>query len=167
MTRILIFLLLVGCASFRKETPVNKKIYKRTSKSRQHVDKGLRFYLKKEISKAGTFSQASEGDVTTEFYRRPKSESVFTSEKGELRTEVEKMEEGKTLTRTWQNGKITTLTLSGKKSVTMVILDEQGNFVQKIVTRAGKPEPRCWEYEGKKVFTLKKEDCLELLSGFD
>ncbi len=167
MTRTLILLLLIGCSSLRKDPPVIKKTYKKTTKTRAQVDKGIIFYLKKEIPRTGTLSQTSEGDVTKEFYRREKSESIFTLEKGELRTEVEKMEDGKMLTRTWQDGKNTTLTLTEKTSTTMVILDGDGNFVQKIITKPARPDPHCWEYEGKKAFRLKKEDCLELLSGFD
>lgn len=152
----------------KQETKKTKKKFAvKTTKTVRMKDEELHTLLKRKIPRTGQFSTVTEGDLTTETYRREKSESLFTLEKGELRSEVEKREDGKTLTRTWQDGKLTTLTLIGEKSSTMLILDGEGNFVQKIITKEGSPEPKCWEYEGKKAQPLKPEDCLELLSGFD
>lgn len=163
--RFLIFLLIISCSNFRispaKKSPVKK--YAPVAESR---DKILKKYAAKVISREGKLSSTTEGDITTEFYRRSDGETIVTLEKGELRTEVEKRKSGLTLTRTWQDGLMTTLTLSGSKRTTLVVFDREGKFSQKIVTEKGKDEAACFQYEADKPRQVEAENCLELISSF-
>ena len=130
-------------------------------------DKFLKALVKKDILRKGKFSTVTDQDITTERYVRKDGETVLTLEKDELRTETEKAKTGKILTRTWQDGKLTTLTISGSKRTTMVLLDGDQNFVHKIITEKGKSEPLCFEYEEGQPSQMEASSCLELLSGFD
>ncbi len=163
--RFLIFFLLIGCASFRTSpplvTPAKKKPRPVVSR-----DEALKKYALKDIPRLGKLSTTTDGDITTEFYRRADGETIITLEKGELRTEVEKRKSGLILTRTWQDGLLTSLTLSGTKRTTLVVFDRDGKFSQKIVTEKGKEEASCYQYEGEKALRMEAENCLELISGF-
>ncbi len=129
-------------------------------------DKFLRKLMKKEISREGKYTTVSDNDITTERFLRPEGETILTLEKGELRTEVEKANSGKVLTRTWQDGKLTTFTVSGTKRTTMVLLDEKGNFVHKIITEKDSSEPYCFRYKKKRQFRIKNSECMGLIPGF-
>lgn len=163
--RFLIFLLIISCSSFRI-SPAKKATSKKIIPVAESRDKILKKYALKKVSREGQFSTSSEGDITTEFYRRETGETIVTLEKGELRTEVEKKNSGLMLTRTWQNGKMTTLTLSGTKRTTLVVFDSEGKFTQKIVTEKGKNEAACFQYEQGKARQIGEENCLELISAF-
>ncbi len=165
MMRFLIILLLVGCSNFRT-SPAKKVTSKKVIPVAESRDKILKKYAVKTVSREGQFSTSTEGDITTEFYRRENGETILTLEKGELRTEVEKKNSGLMLTRTWQEGKMTTLTLSGTKRTTLVVFDGDGKFTQKIVTEKGKDEAACFQYQAGKPRQIEAENCLELISSF-
>ncbi len=165
MTRFLIFLLLVGCANFRI-TRAKKPVPKNQAKSSALKKDPFQKMITKKIPRTGIYSTVTEGDVTTEIFRREDSESIFTLEKNELRTETEKMKNGVVLTRTWQDDLMTTMTLTGSKRTTMVVFDRDGRISQKIVTQKGKKKPECFQFEDDKSLKMAEEDCLELISGF-
>ncbi len=165
MTRILIFLLLVGCANFRitrAKKPVPKNSPAKVYQKKDPITK----MITKKISRSGVFSTVTEGDVTTEIFRREDGESIFILEKNDLRTETEKMKNGVVLTRTWQDGMMTTLTLAGSKRTTMLVFDSDNDIDQKIVTEKGKPKPECTQFVDNLPTRMEDEDCLELISGF-
>ncbi len=122
--------------------------------------------ITKKISRSGVYTTVTEGDITTEIFRREDGESIFTLEKNQLRTETEKMKNGLVLTRTWQDDLMTTLTLTGSKRTTLVVFDKDGNYSQKIVTEKGKEKPECTQFEEGKAIKMDEENCLELISGF-
>lgn len=165
MTRFLIFLLLVGCANFRI-TRAKKPVPKNSAAIALQKKDPISKMIKKKIPRTGIYSTVTDGDITTEIFRREDSESIFTLEKNELRTETEKMKNGVVLTRTWQDDLMTTLTLTGSKRTTMVVFDKDGDYTQKIVTEKGKERPECFQYEGGKPVKMEEDSCLELISGF-
>lgn len=162
----LIFLILVSsCAVRTVKPPAEKKVTSQVTRPFTN-DKFLKKLLKKDINRKGKFSTVTEGDISTERFVRKDGETILTLEKDELRTEVEKSKSGKVLTRTWQDGKLTTLTLSGTKRTTMVLLDEDEKFVHKIITEKGSPDASCFRYEGRKPVPMESSDCLGLIPGF-
>lgn len=122
--------------------------------------------MKKEISRKGSYSTVTDQDVTTERYKRTDGETILTLERGELRTETEKKKSGTQLTRTWQDGYVTSITYSGSKRTSMVLLDRTGSFVHKIITEKGSSEPYCFQYRKKKAFPMNNSDCVGLIPGF-
>lgn len=124
-------------------------------------------YLKKKVPRTGTLSTVTDGDVTTETFKREDGDSVFVLENGNLRTETEKRKTGLMFTRTWQDGILTSLMVAGSKRTTLVYFDKEGHFLNKIVTTKGEESPACYRYEGKKAVLLENTDCLELIPEFD
>lgn len=122
--------------------------------------------MEKEFSREGKYSTVTDNDITTERYKRGDGETILTLEKDELRTEVEKLNSGKITTRTWQDGKMTTLTITGTSRTTMVLLDGKENFVHKIITEKESPESHCFSYKDNRPVRMKKSECLGLIPGF-
>jgi hypothetical protein len=164
-TAFIVLFLISSCAVRTVKPPQKKKFTSQVSRPFTN-DNFLRKLLKKEVSRKGKYSTVTNEDITTERYVRGDGETILTLEKDELRTEVEKSKSGKVLTRTWQDGKLTTLTISGTKRTTMVLLDEEEKFVHKIVTEKGSPDASCFRYEGRKPVPMESSDCLGLIPGF-
>lgn len=109
----------------------------------------------------------TDGAVTTERYRSLKGETILTLENEDLRTETEVLNSGRIITRTWQNGSVTTLTHAENGKSIMVVLDRNGEFGQKIITSKDSTGPWCFEYRKKRPVKLPPEECLGLIPGFD
>lgn len=163
---VLIFLLLTFSCAVRKDSaPARKNV----SEDKTHPflsEKALRKILEKEFSREGKYSTVTDDDITTERYKRDDGETILTLEKGELRTEVLKKNSGKTITRTWQDRKITTLTITGTLRTTMVLLNDKEKFVHKIITEKESPEALCFRYRAGRPVRMKNSDCLGLIPGF-
>ncbi len=163
----LILVTLLSCSTSRPPEVGPRPVKRALIKSKPSADNYLRVLARKTIPRKGTFSTVSDGDVTTERWRRQKSESVFILENGELRTETENMENGPVLTRTWQDGVMTTLLFKGTTRTSLVVFDRDGNFIQKIVTEKDKFEPHCYQYENKRTFMMDAESCMELIPALE
>lgn len=163
---LLSLFLLYSCAS-RSPGPELKKPEIRPKQSSYLKERDIRKLVTKPIPRTGKYSTVSDNDITTERYKREDSETILTMENGELRTEIEKMKSGRVLTRTWQAGIMTGLTITGSKRTTMIVLDKSGNFVQKLIADKGRQNPRCFEYSGDEPVAMNEDSCLELISGFD
>lgn len=130
-------------------------------------ERDIRKLVTKVIPRTGKFSTVTDNNITTERYKRKDGETILTLENGELRTEVEKMKSGKLLTRTWQQGNLTSLTIAGSKRTTMIVLDKSGEFVQKLIADKGRLNPVCYEYSQGAPVLMEESSCLGLISGFD
>lgn len=166
-TLSLIFLLLSSCAQLRVSSDADKKRFRTVKVSKMTEDEELKKLIKRKISRNGKYSIVSQDLITKEKYTRPGSHSVITREKGELRIETEKNNSGRVITKTWQDGILTSFTVSRPERSILILFDRKGNFVHKIVTREGDETPDCYHYTGTAVMTLSPNECLDLLPGFD
>ena len=163
---VLIIIFAVASCTIRPGTPADKK--KKTPVQKQlSRDQVLKGYQKKKISRKGTYSTVTDGFVTTDTYRREDGESVFIYEKGDLRVETESRKSGFVLTRTWQDGILTSMMVTGKRRTTLLYFDRDGEFLNKIVTIRDKETPDCYHYQNGKAVELDDASCLSLIPDFD
>lgn len=164
---LLCFFLVFSCATRAPEERKLKKSETRPKQTTYLKEGDMRKLVTKKIPRTGKYSTVTDHGITTERFKREDSETILTLENGELRTEVENMKSGRVLTRTWQSGIMTGLTIAGSKRTTMIVLDKSGNFVQKLIADKGRQNPRCFEYAGGEQVPMDEDSCLELISGFD
>lgn len=162
---VLIFIL-AACSNFRPSTSSAKEI-KKTRVSRMTEDQRLQQLVRRKISRKGKFSTVSEDFVTTERYVRKNSETILTLEKGELRIETEKNNSGRVITKTWQDGALTSFTITRPEKSILILFGDKGNFLHKIVTRDDEETPDCYHYNGKRVVELNDTECIGLIPGFE
>jgi outer membrane protein assembly factor BamE (lipoprotein component of BamABCDE complex) len=160
-----VFFVAFGCSTPKKKVYPAKAVKSPVAVTKEE-DAKLKELINLKFSHKGKFSSVSDGDVTTEKYRRDDGETVLTLEKGELRTET-LTEKGRKITRTWQDGDLTNLTVAYPKKTTMVTFDADGNFTQKIMTEKGKKKAVCVWYEGESTVRVEDDTCVETLSGLD
>lgn len=165
---LLSLLVLIGsCAEFRRSTPAERKHFRKTKQSKLTEDELLKNLIQRPISRKGKFSTVSEDFITTERYVRKNSETLLTLEKGELRIETEKSNSGRVITKTWQDGQLTSFTVTRPEKSILVLFDRKGNFLHKIITKDDDETPDCFQYTGKSVIPLNDTECISLIPGFD
>jgi hypothetical protein len=130
-------------------------------------DEMIRTLMKRKSPRTGTYSTVTDGDVTTERFARKSSETILTLEKGELRTETENQKSGTVITRTYQDGVMTTFMLKTPTRTILVLLDKHGDFVHKFITGTEDEDFDCYRYDGDAVFPLTDTECAGLLPGFE
>jgi hypothetical protein len=164
---LIILIVFSSCASFRISKPAEKKQFKKERFSKLSEDERLKVLIKRPISRKGKFSTVSEDFITTEKYVRKNSETILTLEKGELRIETEKNNSGRTITKTYQDGILTSFTITRPEKSILVLFDRDGDFVHKVVTKDDNELPECYQYTGKSVITLTESECVGLIPGFE
>lgn len=156
-----------SCADFRRSNSTDKRRFRKEKLTKLTEDARLKELIKRKISRQGKFSTVSEDFITTERYVRKQSETLITLEKGEVRIETEKSNRGRILTKTWQNGVLTSFTETRPSRSILVLFDRKGNFLHKIVTTEDDETPDCFHYTGKHVVNLTTSECIGLIPGFD
>lgn len=161
-----ILFLSYSCSVSRVATHSDKK---KTVKEHRSItrDQVLRGYVKKTIPREGKYSTVTDGFVTKETYQRDDGESIFILEKGELRVETEARKSGLVLTRTWQDGVLTSMTVAGLKRTTLIYFDREGEFLNKIVTIRDTDTPMCYHYKNGVASVMDDGSCLSLIPEFD